>query len=447
MTEGDVNTKLIQSWLPESRQARISFCGAPMPDMLRTDKAGQVTERIEGATYRCADKYCEYCADKRSQRIYKCIESRLNELGEDMSKAVMCTLTRELLPGKSIEDFNRNWNLFATTCRRAHDIDRSHTHACNRLDAYTKKQNITKIEHWRREKRIRLAPPHKESSRLEYASSYDNTEGYPPPSTGKTTYIWSREVTQGEDGDRWHVHAHYLLPTRADAERLCAAWQMACKQVHSGVFRPYDSPRQTDISEATKDDRRCEKSAAARYITKYVTKSCAMAMKSAKAAKRYVLASVGVRQYDAAGVWRPLGVGKKLDPERDRVTLLEFEQWTLDAENNKIIYQKKREEFQSLMTGKSQVWNIWKGAGKNSLTENRTNLRDLFECMTICALANAMDGNFSPGGHSGDRYILSPGVVSTYRFDKNKANNLQFGRILKQARRTYEKQHRGQNEV
>lgn len=309
--------------LPDSLQRRISFCGAPLPTMIR--RSGEQLD--SSPRYHCTSKYCGSCRLHYQQRVYACIDSTL-----DGAKPYLTTLTLRLPSRLSAEQLRRNIDAVKEVQRETHDTLRKHDYAHTRLNHWRRRGNFKKVQRWRGECRARLPSLAQiaqadgldvRASTLEkFQTSFDEDGlGWQSAEYGKTTYIWAVEITTGANDDRWHVHLHYMVPSRADAERLNAAWQMNRAQ------RPF---AQTDISAPTggyhsagaRKAPSCEADAAA-YLTAYVSKDALDDIPDNRLTA-YYYGSKSLRRYDAAGRWRPIGVSRRTESE-DPVELVMYD--------------------------------------------------------------------------------------------------------------------------
>jgi len=189
--------------------------------------------------------------------------------------------------------------------------------------------DLGKIAHWKRELKRRLPkPPVSRANFSKYCSSWSDEFGFPPASKidergkARTTYIWAIEVTSGQFDDRWHVHLHVLTPTRSDAERVNAAWQLHREQTRVANTDISGGPSSSYRVRADEKAPPLEQSDPVAYVVAYVSKAGLDKLPESMRLD-YVEGMQDVRKYDAGGAWRPLGIGKK--PSDDPVV------WLIDS--------------------------------------------------------------------------------------------------------------------
>lgn len=320
--------------LPPHLERRISFCGAPMPDMIRA--SGEEVEA--GAPMWCTSQYCENCAKFYQQRVYACANRAMclcgapKGMSDDDCKCprpFLTTLTVRLGTGTGPDDLERNLEVVRRIRNNTFEQLRKHDDAWHKFRLYSAAGNLERAAHWRRELKRRLKkPPVSRANFSKYCSTWCEDFGFGPPTTvdetgkPKTTYIWAIEVTSGQHDDRWHVHLHVLTPTRQDAERINAAWQM---------HREQRDVANTDISGGNRESYRVRpgetptelaKSDPVAYIVAYVSKA-GLDKLPPSMRQTYIEGMQDVRKYDAGGLWRPLGIGR--DPSDDPVV------WIVDG--------------------------------------------------------------------------------------------------------------------
>lgn len=299
-------------------------------------------EVITGAKARCGQKWCPHCGRKYQQRIYACIEKRVGALPSDQPR--MVTLTMRLPPGLYQGQLARNIQTVADVQRRTHQRLRDQEHACRMLDKYRQSGDVERARYWENARLERLPLPTNNGEYV-YARTWQKGVGYCAPTMGRTTYIWAREITTGSTGERWHVHLHYLVPSRADAERLIAAWDAEA---------PQRDATQCMVSECVSAEY--AKASPARYMTKYVTKSTLKL--SQEGYREYMRATKGRRQYDAAGFWRPLGVGGRDRPEDQRVVAVWRVSVKVDHLTGEVTTEQNWHDAASFFAA-DHVWRQW----------------------------------------------------------------------------------------
>jgi len=341
-----------------------------MPTMLRDD--GTV---IDGATYHCTDRYCQHCARKRSQRVYACIAAKLkNAQGgirpAELQGGFMVTLTQEKPPGLSGPDLRDAREIQQKIQQETHRRLRRHDYAIQRHAYHTVGGDLARASGWLEIARatlplVELGPCYKTNTAPTLTNPFS---GYNPASGGRSTYIWAREITASRHGyDGWHVHAHYLVPTESDAHRLIAAHVAACKTLHVKCeMRPQRISKPEPASWAS-DESKID--SAARYITQYITKSGIEKMPDF-AVDALIFGTHGLRQYDAGGRWRPLGIGKQRDPDAPRVVAVRSPYIVITGDGE-LIERVAETEFQRFMRGNGAYWSALRAL---SLNQYRTNL-------------------------------------------------------------------------
>lgn len=355
----------VNGLLPEYRQRRTRFCGAPMPRMIRSDGTN-----IDGATFRCGDRFCAHCARLRAQRVYACIlravSGTLAHAGA--SRGVMVTLTHRKPSGLSESDLVFARQLQAKIQRETHARLRAHDAAWRRIARQT-------AECGKPTSRALIA---RANESIPVISKFYTKGGtrtletlradiMPAASTGgRTTYIWAREVTAGGGStyDGWHCHVHYLVPNESDAVRLVSAHLAACRQL--GVSARPDNQIISRPDRATFRDGGAGAADAANYITHYITKSGVDDMGD-DVLSAYIRGMRGARQYDAAGDWRPIGIGRRLDDGRPRVTHVRemVRCYTRDGE---VVERELTREFRDFMAQKTPYWQQMSVGGLNQYT-------------------------------------------------------------------------------
>lgn len=362
-------TATIKQFLAPYRQRRLDYCGAPLPALVRADGT-----RIENVRYRCTDRYCKSCARAKSQRAYACILSKLTsaelDTGDD---ARLVTLTIESRPGLTGQDLSEAIERLGRVQGEAHRRLRRHDYASTRIDHHRKQGKMRRVARWKRERERQLlkklrAPLGSGEDLSEYRDTEDR---YPNASGGKTTYIWAREITTGSKNRGWHVHAHYLVPTPGDASRLVAAWlaaAFACR-IKADPRAQYISQPRRATYDGGEDGEHLR--SAARYITQYITKSD-VGEWSDEAIRALIYGTHGMRQYDAGGRWRPLGIGRRRNPEQSRVERVAYPVFTLSV-TGELRVEEKAASFSDVMRGAGPVVEAWR-RGRVLSNQYRTNL-------------------------------------------------------------------------
>lgn len=367
----------VKKHLPKYRQNRVGLCGAEMPAMLRDDGS-----EITGARYRCGDRFCSHCASKREQRVFACVLRSVREnaaigVPADVQSGFMVTLTHEKHPGLSGRSLREARDIQAEIQRECHRRLKRHDYAVQRHARHTAGGDLARADRWSRVAKRQLpyfnhtlcysdqtSPPYKP-----YRNAWS---GQNPASGGATTYIWAREITPGGKNARyagWHVHAHYLVPTESDAHRLISAHLGACRALgvraatkQQKISKPARPEYETDYQELGD---------AARYITQYITKNGIDDL-GADVLDAYVFGINGLRQYDAAGRWRPLGIGKTRDPDAPRVTHVR-EYTVAVTTDGELIERAIKRDFGDFMCGRGHWWSAQREIGaKAPLDRYRT---------------------------------------------------------------------------
>lgn len=361
---------IVKNILPSYRKSRLDFCGAAMPTMLRSDDS-----RIDGATFRCGDRFCEHCDRCRSQRVYACIMRATSGVLGGPRVGVMVTLTHQKLPGLTSDALVASRELQARIQAEAHRRLRRHDYAIRQSARQSAARAHHKSEEW-------LAIARATLPRFDPATCYESDptplltnrySGLNPASTdGATTYIWAREVTPGGNARYagWHVHAHYLVPDESDAHRLIAAHLAACRAL--GVRADVAQQRISRPSRASwRGDGDADARDAVGYITQYITK-CEIPDGEEELLRAFIYGIRGMRQYDAAGAWRPIGVGKKRDESAPKVVSVveRVRCVTLDGE---IVERALTRAIGDFMAQKTP-W--WQSLSVETLDKYRTNFTD-----------------------------------------------------------------------
>lgn len=399
--------------LPTYRQKRVKYCGAPMPVLVREDGT-----RIEGARYRCTDRYCPTCALSRSRRVYRCILEKLKSAGGtvDASQARMVTLTIRLqkgLDGADLKGHEREKRIYqpgepanefvpgaidrlSAVQNECHNRLRRHDYCMERIAHHAEGWKWKKVAWWRREAAYQVPRIREKIGGKSDASRFEHEHtGYKASTGGKTTYIWSREITTGRKGEGWHVHAHYLVPSEGDAVRLVAAWLAAARAqgIEASAKAQYISSPKRATHDSGEDGESCR--SAARYITHYMSKD-EVGQWSEDTIRAYIYGTHGLRQYDAGGRWRPLGIGKKKDEDASPVTKIAYPEYSF-SQSGEAMVSEKTEQFQAFMQGRSTFWQEYYAAGGGQSGENgplnkyRTNLTkiDLVELSAYRSIKNS----------------------------------------------------------
>lgn len=360
----------VKTYLPKYRLSRMGLCGAPMPTMRQSDGS-----TIEGATFRCADRFCAYCDRCRAQRVYACIMRATSGVLGGEHAGVMVTLTHQKLPGLSRDALIASRELQQKIQSECHRRLRRHDYAVRESARQSAAGAHRKSYEWLEVARAMLprfnpSSCYKEEDRTLLTNRWS---GMNPASTdGTTTYIWAREVTSGgsERYEGWHVHAHYLVPCESDAHRLISAHLAACRAL--GVVADVAQQR---ISMPTRASWRGEGSADMRdavgYITAYITK-CDLPEKSS-VIEAYIYGIKGMRQYDAAGKWRPIGVGKKRDEHAPRVVEV-VERVRCVTVDGELVERSLTRSIEDFMRQKTP-W--WAQATGSVLDQYKTNFRNI----------------------------------------------------------------------
>lgn len=360
----------VKQYLPKYRISRMGLCGAPMPTMRRSDGS-----TIDGATFRCSDRFCAHCDRCRSQRVYACIMRATSGVLGGPRVGVMVTLTHQKLPGLSKDDLVASRELQQEIQRECHRRLRRHDYAVRESARQSAAGASHKSSEW-------LAIARATLPRFDPTNCYsadartlltNRWSGLNPASTnGTTTYIWAREVTPG-GGTRyagWHVHSHYLVPCESDAHRLISAHLAACRAL--GVRADVAQQRISRPSRASwRGDGDADMRDAVGYITQYITK-CDIPDGDEELLRAFIYGIRGMRQYDAAGAWRPIGVGKKRDEYAPRVVSVveRVRCVTLDGE---IVERALTRDIGDFMAQKTPWWG---GFASGTLDQYRTNFAD-----------------------------------------------------------------------
>lgn len=341
----------------------MNLCGAPMPDMVRGDGS-----RIEGARYHCTDRFCDSCARKRAQRTYASILAKLqtNQIfPQDDSSFRLVTLTLQKRAGLSADQLWDARARLGAAQNRTHEILREHDYCVSRWK-YHAPQNPTRARRWKN-RALQLV-------RSMADAPQDASFGLYPASGGQTTYIWARELTLGRAPYGWHLHVHYLVPTAHDGERLVAAWAQACGEL--GEYIDLEAQKISEPRESTwtRDDTHGGDTSAAHaasYVTHYITKGVDDEHWTPDTALAYISGIYGMRQYDAAGRWRPLGIGRRRpDADESPVVRVEWPLVLVDTDGE-LSVRTQMEDVSLLMGGRARYWSEIRRSN-----QYRTNLRN-----------------------------------------------------------------------
>lgn len=288
----------------------------------------------------------------------------------------MVTLTLKKYDGLSGPELRDAIGRLGIVQVKMHDILRADDYCRSRIEHHSTRGNEGKV--------------------LEWSNRLDSLPAMPPASGGKTTYIWSREITTGGDGRGWHAHVHYLAPTEADARRMVAAWleatrraeaeRVACEEIRraSPWYRPASRrPYRADVraqhisrpkrARNEDDPDGCAPIRdAARYITHYVAKTD-IGEWSEETIRAYIYGTHGMRTYDAGGRWRPLGIGKKRDPSSSPVVRIAYPIYSVDVAGN-LSVTEKTESFQGFMRQNGKMWETFRAVEKSTLNQYKTSL-------------------------------------------------------------------------
>lgn len=341
----------VKDTLNRGQLERISRCGSTMPPMVRSD--GEV---LKDAHFRCTSRWCSSCAKFYQQRVYACVSSAFCQCEKppkecECPRPYLVTITLKLAPGMSKDQLESNYATISRIQGKVHQALRDHDYACERLEHWRRRGRTDKVLHWTDERRARLPHPAdtvrgkvRESSLERFCRSWNDELGFPRPHFGKTTYIWAKEVTTGANNDRWHVHLHYLAPTRGDAERINAAWQLEREQARLARTDISGGPgaRYQNAQGELGDDS--SSSNPAGYVTKYVSKGSLEGIPAEHRAA-YTAGSKNVQRYNAAGQWRPLGISDKRDPDTPPV------EW--------VMWNGELTPFSEFVAGRSATWKAW----------------------------------------------------------------------------------------
>lgn len=330
-------------------QIRTQMCGLPL--VLRRE-SGELAE----TRFACGSSWCRYCANVKRLHVADRIRERCSE------SPVMLTLT---LP--PLHSYLRAANLrpLSEAALRAQlDAVRScWSNASGRIR--------WALHHERRgdfdAAAATLPPPGRPDPHPEYTSTWDADAEQWEPLAGGWACIWAREVTTGARGEHWHWHIHVLLPSRAHAERLNAAWQAAAAELG---FVGRGRWTRSDILEACRED-------IARYLAKgptapldagaamsrYLSKHEAQAL-SKRQQRAYVRGTHNARRWDAQGDWRPLGVGMLAEREDPAVSIWAIGEW--DAQH----YAGLNIPIAEFYSGKSP-WYSWASCNLERLEHGR----------------------------------------------------------------------------
>jgi hypothetical protein len=107
----------------------------------------------------------------------------------------------------------------------------------------------------------------------------------------------------------------------------------------------------------------------ARYMTKYVTSGDVERLEP-EHVSQYLRATKNRRQYDAAGEWRPLGVGGEPTPPEERVVAIERTTYTIDHETGEITAVRNWYEAAAFFAGDS-AWLEWASGQKRVMLLNQ----------------------------------------------------------------------------
>jgi len=290
----DVVVIVSPSALPKYLRRRVEGCGA---DYYAWRQSGRHHE----AEWRCGSQWCEHCAEKRASKIYARIMTVLESSGLDSeSELYMVTLTARTPPGLGALDLR--WRLDRDQKQWRHVTSRLQwQHRYERLSAEGVEQRAELRRHGIRPARWtdstdEAAAP----AESEYLG--DGQWRRAPGRAGDRRYIWALEMTTGRRGDRWHLHRHVLTDDLALAQQIAGAWDSFDDSIQG------NDPYVTSIHPL-------RARWAAGYFAGYVTGRKPGGWWDTldgltPAAQSVVVREMsGRRRYDAAGDWRPLGIG------------------------------------------------------------------------------------------------------------------------------------------
>lgn len=200
---------------------------------------------------------------------------------------------------------------------------------------------------------LEIAPPDRvdlSQGSEEIDGAYDDGHrcgGYWPDADGSRTYLWALEATTGAaDKGHWHVHRHVICPDRSQAERILAASYLHDDEIQGAA------PYRVDL-------RRWDRKRAAGYLAGYLagaqrdvddkTWTSCVECEPVDVQRAYVDGMKGVRRYDAAGDWRPLGMSP--DETDDPVVLVGDDLGVYDAQSyysKWVVQTEKTKRFKAL---------------------------------------------------------------------------------------------------
>lgn len=328
---------------------------------------------VDLTRYRCEHRFCDHCADRYAGRVATAIAETIEATdgADDDDGPYMLTLTHPHHQPHSSER-----QRIACAWRRLRDHWRETVDLAKKYLRW--RRHLP--DHRRRMRRGRrraywswLVDETESKLRARGLERYESTDpdrtysetwseggswsGYelPEGEGDEISYLWAREITRGEapthsDHDRcWHAHQHVLLPDRATAEILNAAWQQT---------QPGRTMCQTDIRSAAEacEEPDADLEGAGDYLAMYVSgsregahmadpcgecsgceegRSCDEPIDwSTEVSRAYVEGLQGETLYGAAGEYRPIGVADRPDPDDPTIAVgwADLDRWETWAE-------------------------------------------------------------------------------------------------------------------
>ena len=270
------------SAITATQKQRMAACGRPL--ILHRESGA-----IQPGRFSCNVRWCAYCQRQYRNRVFGALTARVS----DSDETVMLTLTAPP-PMAGLGD---------KALRAALEQQREMW-----------REAASHVRWWKyRRDRGRygeLEPPRLSDGapHPQYASTY--TEDWPAPSA-EDGYAWALEVTTGKSGRMWHVHRHGVCSSRAVADRLNAAWQVAAAEL--GIDgRGW---AQTDI-------RTLPSGAAAWYLAAYISSKNEPDKIPPMRHADYTRVMRDTQRHNAGGSFRPLGIARK--PSDDPVLAVEL---------------------------------------------------------------------------------------------------------------------------
>lgn len=297
--------------LPVHRAQAIAACGRPVT-LIR--KSGRTSETLA----RCSDLYCSTCGPMRARKAFACIMAALE--GGESEAVYMVTLTRRAIRQQKatknayIEQIKADIDADIEQrkdLQRQIERDRAQwtatTARLRKADYLWRRYAETGERRYLRESMRTVRPVEVQAGSTDGACSTDSqwstTRGW-RGEAGVTSYIWAREITRGASGQIWHVHRHVICPDLTTAQRVLAAYAMYKDEIQG------DTPYVASIQRWTVEQ-------AGGYLAGYISgtrqkdggwHSVASRLSVSEQAL-WVEATKGMRRHDAAGKYRPLGIG------------------------------------------------------------------------------------------------------------------------------------------